>query len=311
MASFEIVELDSTGKPTPFPAGIFPDGQTAASIIATLSARYPDKKFQPRPIKDVTTDWRVREQKRFDDGLYQPLGIDLTPIKDHFAFKSLKVPTNVGYTAQQQDGVIDKQTSIHIRVYLTRFYPTLSVEEKRKIIWDYCGENITDGLHFATTPDAIQEVYTKGPGSCMSGNDFGFDEGMHPSRAYGAGDLAVAHFKDENGRITGRAVCWPAKKIYYNFYGDSAKLKGALDAEGFSQGRRDAFRGAKLLKIEVPDKEWDDYDEVWVDNGSSGYLCPYMDCADAVKVEGDFLVTCGSYDDGALDCHNTSGVVEY
>jgi len=293
MPSFEIVRLDSRGNATPVDIGRFPDGKSAASIIVELVAKNPGVKFQPRPVKDETNDWRLREKKRFEDGVYQPLGWDLKPIVDHFAHRAIKNPANVAYTVQQQDGLIDKQTSIHVRVYLQRFYPSLTVEQKRKLIWDYCGESFGDKLHFAVTREEIAEVYTKGPRSCMSEtSDYYNDDGYHPSEAYSGPDLQVAYLKDGD-RITARCIVWPEKKIAGGYYGDYDKISAALKDEGYTDGNYSEFRGARLSAITLT---------------RGYYLCPYLDISGYVKLsdDGKYLILCGGEGEEA---DNTSGKI--
>lgn len=277
MPSFEIVELDKAGKPRPFPVGVFPDGTTAASIIKSLSAQYPEKKFQPRPLKDETNDWKAREQRRFDEQVYQPLGLDLTPIKDHFAHKALKTPANVAFTPDAAHGKVDKQVSIHIRTYINRFYPNLSIEEKRKAVWDYCGEKFGDEMELAVTQEEIRHVYENGPSSCMSDEASNWSglNGHHPAEVYASEDFAVAYIRNDAGRITARAVVAKQLKIFGRIYGDIDKLRIAMEQNGYKEA--DSYTnwiGLKLLKIE----------------SDEGYVCPYLDFASYVQVEGDYLV---------------------
>lgn len=301
MASFEIVELDAAGKPRPFPAGVFPDGQSASSVLASLSARYPGKKFQPRPIKDVTSDWKAREQSRFESGVYLPLGWDLEPIKNHFAYKAIKTPKNVAFTPDDKHGQLDRQTSIHVNAYLNRFYPQLTIEQRRKYVWDYCGEKITDGLNITQDPDKIEWVYNNGPSSCMSGSSFASDE--HPSRVYGGPDLGLAYLMDKTDSYPiARTVVWPDKKLFTRCYGDSHKLEEALYSEGYSRSENSTdWLGARLSThwCEGTDDEGDFY---------SGYMCPYVDFAAYAKWDGTHLVICTYNDSGRLEIQNTGGV---
>jgi hypothetical protein len=293
MASFEIVELDAKGNPRPFPAGVFPDGKSAAAIVGELREKYPNKKFQPRPLKDTTSDWRAREERRFTDEVYQPLGLDLTPIDGHYAHKAFKTPANIGYTASPEDGRIDKQTSIHIRVYLTRFYPQLSIEQKRKLVWDYCGEEFGDKLKIATTAEEIVHVYTNGPGSCMSDDADQYDtNGHHPAEAYAGPDLGVAYLED-GPRITARCIVWPEKKLYSGIYGDSVKLTRVLEEAGYRRYSTGSdWYGARLTAIKIE---------------RSIYVCPYLDICGYAKLSDDkqYLILCDSYK--GEDARNTSG----
>lgn len=300
MPSFEIVELVD-GKPRPFPCGVFPDGTTAASIIQSLSAQYPDKKFQPRPLKDETRDWKAREQRRFDEQVYVPLGIDLPPIKDHFAHKALKTPANVAFTPDASHGKVDKQVSIHINTYLQRFYPKLTVEQRRKAVWDYCGEELGNNVLFAKTADEIEWVYLHGPRSCMAYDVDYYGTTVHPVRAYAGPDLAIAYLKDGE-RVTARAVCWPDKKIFGGPYGDRDKLSESLKELGYKNYSSSSdFDGARLTYIHQENYYHSDHDEYY-----EGPLCPYLDIAGCVRIEGDYLVI-DNYG-GNFDCQRTCGV---
>lgn len=131
-----------------------------------------------------------------------------------------------------------------------------------------------DDVQFATTPDDIEKVYLTGPSSCMTkpADYFG---GVHPSRVYGAGDLAIAYLKKRRGEgIAQRAMCWPAKKIYSRIYG-TGPLEDFLKALGYVNGK---FDGAKLLKLHPP-KQKKDY-----------FVLPYVDYHDYVVERRDHLV---------------------
>lgn len=291
MASFEIVEFVD-GKPRAFPAGVFPDGASAASIIKSLSAKYPGKKFQPRPLTDPTRNWKVREQTRFDEGLYEPLGLkSFTPIADHFAHKALKTPSNVAYTPDSNHGQVDKQLSVHIRKYLAQFYPGLSIEERRRLIWEYCGEDVSDGLTITQDADEIENVYTNGPHSCMAYGRGNYDGAFHPARCYAGPDLAIAYLKD-NDRVVARTVVWPAKKIFSRtIYGDSVKLRAGLIEMGYTQAEYgSAWYGARLT----------------TEPSGDDYTCPYLDIAGYVEYDGKYLVLV-EYSDigGQSDCGTT------
>lgn len=294
MASFEIVELDKDGKPRPFPAGVFPDGKSAASILAELKLKYPTKKFQPRPIKDETENWRAREERRFTEGVYEPLGLSLKPISDHFAHKAIKIPANVAYTPEPQQGVIDKQVSVHIRTYLQRFYPKLSIAERRQIVWDYCGEKFGDEMQIARTREEIAQIYINGPSSCMSYDADNWGLGPHPTEAYASPDLGIAYLKNNDGHIIARSLVAVDKKIHSTIYGDREKLLLALKDNGYTQPASEDWQGLRLLKIDTED----------------GYLCPYLDSFVYVRVlDDDYLVICGYKDKGAMNGQDTDGEI--
>jgi hypothetical protein len=293
MASFEIIEFVD-GKPRPFPAGVFPDGTTAASVITTLQGRYPNKKFQPRPIKDETRNWRMREQERFDQGLYTPLGLGLKEIDGHFAHRAINNPKNVAYTPDGAHGQTDKQISVSINKYLLAFYPKLTISERKKLVWDYSGEDISGGLVITQDANEIESVYVNGPRSCMADRAEDYNSPFHPVRVYGGPDLGVAYLKDDD-RITARTVVWPDKKIFCEtIYGDVDKLFAALKAEGYKAGPyQTAWVGARLSS----------------EDDGNDYVCPFIDFADYVKWDGTYLVIC-DYESGAVGCGSTSGYTD-
>lgn len=292
MASFEIVEVLVGGKTRPVDVGIFPDGNTASSIIASLKLQHPTKTFQPRPIKDETKDWKAREQNRFDEGVYEPLGVELEEIKNHFAHRSIKEKANVAYTPDENSGRIDKQTSIHINTYINRFFPKMAIAERRKIVWEYCGEKLEDNLKFAITAEEMVEVYTTGPSSCMSetADEWNGLDDHHPVEAYAGGDLQIAYLKD-GGCITARAVVWPEKQLMSHGYGDTQKLHQALTEQGYKAASREQWKGAKLSLIYV----------------RYGILCPYLDIGSYVRINGTHLEVCHSSSEGSKYACNTEG----
>jgi hypothetical protein len=67
---------------------------------------------------------------------------------------------------------------------------------------------------------------------------------------YGSGDFAVAYI-EQNGEITARAVCAPARKVYVRVYGDEARLDKLLQDAGFKRTgyhNPGPWMGLKLLK---------------------------------------------------------------
>lgn len=157
---------------------------------------------------------------------------------------------------------------------------------------------------FATTPDQIEYVYVNGPPSCMSRSASGYDSREHPTRIYGAGDIAIAHMTwrdddtcedaygrkgDKRGYFKARAICWPEKKVFGRIYPDpcydqGAALQAALLALGYRSAHTvsQAFNGARLLRIEYDDR----------------FVMPYLDNpCQSFDDHGDYLVMsdCGEH----------------
>lgn len=154
-------------------------------------------------------------------------------------------------------------------------------------------------IHVLTCPDEIEAAYTERRfGSCMGYARSHYSSSEHPVRVYGStdavkSDLAVAVIYDagaEQGdfeNIAARCIVWPDKKIYGRLYGDVGKMKFQLETAGYSEGN---FTGARIRYIK---------------DGPGPAVCPYIDVADSVSIDGDHLVL----DGGDFSCNNTNGLM--
>jgi len=258
MPSYEVIRL---GGPVPVHAPEY-----GVLGVPTLPEGLDPKLFAVRPVRDP--NWRERERGRFLDGTYKRppwAAVVIARLEedypDHFLHVSTSDPTKVAFTETPDKGEVDRQTTITPGRYLEKFakYPDGTPWASPEYIRELASMLLPpDALKFATTPDEIEDVYVRGPRSCMSGDASRFDSRIHPARVYGAGDLAVAYLTVEGTQITARAVCWPEKKIYGRIYGDEARLAHALDAAGYVDGD---LIGAKLLRIEEHGR----------------VVCPYID----------------------------------
>ncbi len=290
MPSFEIVELDKNGKPRSFPTGVFPDGATAASILPHYQATFPLKKLQVRPIADQAQSWEEREAARFASGQYEPLGIpELVNYPKHFAHRSPLNRTNVEFTPNVTYARMDKKQSMPISTYINSFFSSqIGVDARRKIIFQFTGEDPSKALKFATTADEIEWVYVNGPNSCMGKPASYFSSDIHPVRVYAGPDLQVAYLQDPDGRITARSVVFPARNIHARIYGDILKMEMALMSNGYSPASGYSnWEGARLTHHEHDGE----------------VVCPYLDFHSEVGVEGDYLVV-GA---GELECQGQDG----
>lgn len=135
-------------------------------------------------------------------------------------------------------------------------------------VWSTAPKKQTaEDVQFSSDPDVIERVYRAGPSSCMSHpvGDYATN-GIHPVRAYGNGDLALAYVakaKDPT-KYSQRALVWPAKKRYGRVYGSGA-LEKWLQELGYTHG---TFDGAKMSKIEI--------------EGHDAVVMPYVDYHDYV-----------------------------
>lgn len=226
---------------------IFDCPKKAAAEAAKLT-KAKGCKFQPRPIK-ANVDWRAREQKRFADGHYKPVAWTKFDwwIKhhkpDHFVHISIKNPANLAFTRNEMDALVDTQTPIKPGKYLTEFFGhVLTTEQIREFAMQHLTANEDKELKFVTTPEEIERVYKPSLGSsCFSGTT--------KANLYGSGDFAVAYIEDAKGKITARAVCCPARKIFTYPYGDYYRLQDLLTKAGYRQTEcRTEWVGLRLLK---------------------------------------------------------------
>src|SRR6187455_2105195 len=297
---FNVICLE-TGEPERNADGtpiMFPDGRTAATTAQTLSAQH-GKKFQPRPVKDLS--WKEREATRLADGTYTRVpwddGTDWTwwlryrdpEAAHHYAHVSTKSPGCIAFTETDEKGAADIQAVMKPGRYLTRFYPRLGDETIREKANEFLAQYGKLKLCFADTADDIERVYVAGPRSCMSHEASSFDSSCHPCRVYAAGDLAVAYLvsEDDGDHITSRALCWPEKKKFGRVYGDG-KLEQMLSNDGWRYSSQFAD-GARMTKIMDGD----------------AYVVPYIDGIYRADDCGKFLkITEG----GEIDCEQTNGL---
>jgi len=292
--SFYLVMLapDGAGMMTDVPLpdyGPYDKGSEAAKFAKVLTDRL-GKKVQPRRIAQAG-DWREREAEKVANGTVTrlPTAWDLPPIKDHFAH--VHSGNLIGFIESEELGVIGRVTAITAGRYISRFYPDVADDHRRRLIAaiDPSGE-----VRFATTPDEITQIYKEGPGSCMDAKESHgsfFDYPCWPTAPYGAGDLAVAYTLNSQGRIQSRCVCWPARKLFGRCYGDIQRMEAAMTAEGYENLRAGPsvdwkkLDGAKLLK--VPSK------------APFEYVMPYFDDIKFAVDIGDHFVTAVAEPEGA------------
>ena len=281
--SFFLVTLEPDGKgnmvDVPIPDyGPYEKGSEAAKYAKVLTEQM-GRKVQPRRIAQAA-DWRGRQAQRLADGTLMklPAKWDLAPIKDHFAHLDANDPSKIAFTENDELGVIDRVTILTPGRYLTRFYPEVNDDHRRKLIAaiDPSGE-----IFFATTPEQIVHVYKTGPRSCMD-DRHNFDELPEwPTAPYGAGDLAIAYTMNSQRRIQSRCMCWPAEKLFGRCYGDIQRLEAAMKSEGYDHLRGHTpfkkFVGAKLLKIPTGDP--------------GEYVMPYFDDIILAHDNGDHFIT--------------------
>ena len=256
-------------------------------------------------------NWKERERVRFEMGFYEA-----TPFKgeswfdsvhdklNHFLHVSRTDKTRVSFTESEEKGIADRQTApMNIGRYFTRFADEYGLTPERiaslSVQYSKIHGGVEHAFKLAMTPDEIEAAYTHGepnvydqhsPTSCMSYVARRFSSSIHPTRAYGAGDLGVAYLL-KGDRCTARALVWPAKKIYSRIYGDEERLAALLREAGYSDSSN--LAGARLLKIQHRGQ----------------YVMPYIDGeADQGRHNADGkpfeLVTYR----GEFSCGNTNGL---
>jgi hypothetical protein len=214
---------------------------------------------------------------------------------------STENPAMIAYTPNEVFGKEDRQLTMRPGKYLTKFFPNLSQIEMETAIaaWKGASQAV---LQFAYDPEEIAWVYENGPRSCMAA-DGAFDQlPEHPAYVYGAGELAVAYFKNHKNsrreqKVAARVLTWPEKQIFSSSqYGDYQTLRYLLTQEGFIQSST-GFTGAKLLRIPTTHK--------------NGFVMPYMDICCVVTeykthfMTGDF----GELGHKTYDAGSTAGYV--
>ena len=239
----------------------------------------------------------------------------------HFTHVSLSDPKLLAYCQTEEKGERGIYTPIKPGKYLTKYFASVLTAKQIAFYaaWQAKGlppsESATTFL-LATTPEDICDVYTRGPRSCMDGENFN-DRPTMPVRVYGAGDLAIAYMTGETKRpgvdVVSRCLVWPEKKVAGRVY----PTPGCWQSDGYdsdAQGNayynalwsalKDAgykflhegvsFDGARITKIK----------------GRHGdYVMPYLDNDYNVDDHGDYFVMVAS-DDGEYQCCRIDGTCE-
>lgn len=234
---------DVTKKPL-----IFSDAKKAAEVAANLT-KAKGCKYQPRPIKDVNDlfHWTGREFNRFKTGEYQPvLWVKETwwkEIPDHFAHIGVKDKTRIAFTPDNEKGEADRQTAMLPGKYLQQFFgDVLSKEQIRDFATQHSAKFEMNELKWAHGPEEIEKVYKGGQlGSCFSNTT--------KANLYGTDDFAVAYLADTKGKVTARALCVPARKVYPYSYGDCTRIDELLAKAGYKRTYGGSnYEGLRMLK---------------------------------------------------------------
>ena len=217
----------------------------------------------------------------------------------HFVHVAETDPRLLSYTVDNDKGEKDIQTPLKPGRYLSKYFAGLLTEKRIAFLsaWQASGQrppNPFDGLEmkFATTSDEIADVYMRGPTSCMDGRHFK-NKQFHPTRVYGAGDLAIAYVEEKlGGKVLSRALVWPEKKAAGRIYPTAEawrddghdswhdamdihdRMRAKLKAAGYTLSAEThdvLFDGARLLSIPLTKEMRDGADP------KCHVLMPYMD----------------------------------
>ncbi len=230
--------------------------------------------------------WREREAARFEQDLYKVpawsqarFWIQRPPnLIDHFAHVSTDDTRMIAFTEDEAKGEADRQTRIKPGRYLKRYFSNVLDDKRIAYLaeWFASGArplvDVSGGLELAKTSDEIVDVYASDIESCMA-----YEKCV---RVYGAGDLAVAVWRDADGEVAARCLCWPARGVYGRVYPDvdecdfACALVQAMGAQGWVHERvhDQGFGGARILMIRTADDD---------------YVMPYLDLGYGVDDHGD------------------------
>lgn len=208
-------------------------------------------------------DYLARETARPDYQAFEVQG-------EEYHCAMLMPNANISYYNTLHDAYDNRRSTMKVGRYLRKYTQKTDTE-----IGEICaryGVEFGDAVvRFAKTRDEIREVYLNGPSSCMADDADCYGTGIHPSEVYASGDFEVAYImRDE--RITARSVVIPSKKKWICTYGDTTRLRAALEELGYSRCNtgKEAY-GLRLLRLE----------------GNGRIALPFFDFAGGVEFDED------------------------
>jgi len=284
--------------------------------FAARSRQFSGQRVYSRKAPDML--WRDRERNRFRSGKYEPLVWSSeswfinrdSSLQDHYAHRATTRGL-VAFTESTEKGEQDRQTVIKPGVYLTRYFAdVLTLSEISHWSRLHTMESHKKAkIQFAISAEDIQDIYERGPDSCMSGAVSDYDSRIHPVSVYGDSDLSLAYIEDKaeyhDRDIASRALVWTEKKVYGRVYPtperyrDAARdfarvehdrLIQALELAGYRPG---SFNGARINAI--------------VHRGNEdSYVMPYLDGSYGVDLDGDSFVMSRN---GSIEAQTTNGLI--
>lgn len=271
-------------------------GEDIQARIADYAASYEVWSYHvvEPPVADRAGDslWQDMARAYFQNPWRHMEALALNPSRwaEHMPRNSDTVKGMLAYYASPAHRIAGRLTPIKPGRYLRRFFGDVMTEpeiEAAALVW--ANEFAPVPVTITTDADEIEAVYKGGPSSCMTFRHNEYDGSEHPARVYAGPDLALAYQGDMRD-ATSRAVVYPAKKVWMRIYGDYARMEAALLAEGYREGTRQDFEGARMRRIEY---------------GRNTFVMPYLDVCGSFTDDGDHCIL--SYR-GEIDGQSTSGL---
>ena len=180
------------------------------------------------------------------------------PLHIHHATKAGKV----AFTENPDKGKRDIQLATTIGRLAKRLLPDLTDEQVKELSAAYALEfSEVEVVYGETEEDFIDGIKNGPTESCMATV---LPKGhVHPAAAYASGDMMIATIRPGGERITARTIINKQTKEFSRIYGDIPRIKGRLEAAGFTQ-KVGALIGCRLLRIENT-------------TDCGGWIVPYVD----------------------------------
>lgn len=288
--------------------------ETEYSRHSSAIRSFNNRLLTPQTAYIADEKWREREQVR--PKLLNLEQFGLTAIPDHFLHVSIKSTYDeflVSYTENPVKGSKNIQAAGRkIGRYIKEFYPDLTSENIEKLSHEIVATVNKLPVEFHTTPEGIRDIYlesnrTDGMASCMTHDTSnwglttkGDRHSVHPTEAYGSGEIGVAVLRNDQNKIRARVLVWTAKKLFSRFYGpDALKLKSLLEQAGYKNGR---FEGAPLKMIEIHNDGRN--------KSHIHYAVPYIDQDRYVYLDEKGQLRIGSHDGTPVES-NTTGFLRF
>lgn len=191
---------------------------------------------------------------------------------DLFPYMSHTQPGMLAYTPEDDNKrEFDRQVIIKPGRFMRKTYPDITDADMR----DVTSTTFNSGdltLSYAKTSEEFDDVYARGPSTCMTKSVDFYDDarwtGMRPIAVLANGNIEVAYIELPNGTIPARTLINRRHKTYVKIYDNNDALEDAcslleklLNDNGYLQCN-DTLIGESFDRIES------DYGDI---------VCPYLD----------------------------------